>query len=72
MATENLVRSTMALMLEAGKDDKGNVVIKRKAFNNVKETATSDQLYDIAQSLIALQQYPVVSIERTDTAEIAG
>jgi hypothetical protein len=70
MATANLVNSVLVLSFDAGMDESGKPIVKRKSFNNIKTQATADQLYAISQALIPLQQYPVITIERHDAREL--
>jgi len=70
MATANLVDSTMVLSFDAGMDENGKSIVKRKSFNNLKAQVTNDQLYAIAQALIPLQQYPAITVERNDTTAL--
>ena len=72
MAVSQVQQSSMVLVFDGGPDDEGNAIKKRKSFNNVKSDATPDQLYTVAQVLTALQQYPLILIERNDTSEING
>lgn len=72
MATTNLVDSIMVLSFDAGVDEKGNPVVKRKSFNNLKVQATNDQLFSIAEAIIPLQQYPIIVVERDDTTQLTA
>ncbi|WP_405097404.1 DUF1659 domain-containing protein [Oceanobacillus sp. FSL H7-0719] len=71
MAVADLTQSTLQLVLHEGTDpDTGNPVFKTKNFNNVKPTATADQLYAVAIVLEGLQQRPLYTINRRDNSEI--
>ena len=72
MATANLVDSSMVLSFDAGMDEDGKAIIKRKSFSNLKAQVSNEQLYTIAQALIALQQYPIIVVERNDTTELSA
>ncbi|WP_085522523.1 DUF1659 domain-containing protein [Tuberibacillus sp. Marseille-P3662] len=72
MATSTKVDSRMQLSFDAGVDEKGSPVTKHKSFNNVKISATPDQLYTIATALEPLQTLPLINVERDDTLTIAG
>ncbi|WP_077614814.1 DUF1659 domain-containing protein [Caenibacillus caldisaponilyticus] len=72
MATANLMDSSLILTLDAGVDEKGNPIVKRKTFNNLKTSATNDQLFAIGQALASVQQHPLVAIERSDRSSISA
>jgi hypothetical protein len=72
MATEQKVRTQLQLVFQTGEDGEGNVVIKNKNFNNIKTTATPDQLYAVASALIPLQQWTLLEVERNDSAIVMG
>ncbi|WP_027408349.1 DUF1659 domain-containing protein [Anoxybacteroides tepidamans] len=66
MAQAITQQSQLRLVLQAGVDETGKPIYKRKSFNNVKVTATSEQLFTVAQALASLQTHPLVQIERND------
>ncbi|CAH0345821.1 DUF1659 domain-containing protein [Bacillus sp. CECT 9360] len=70
MATQSLYASTLRITFETGLNEKGEPMLKRKAFSNVKTSATADQLLQTAQSLANLQMHTLVEIARQDTANI--
>jgi len=53
-----------------GMDEDGKVILKRKNYNNVKTTATPDELLQVAQALASLQTETLSSIERNDSNQI--
>jgi hypothetical protein len=72
MATEQKVRTQLQLVFQTGEDGEGNVIVKNKNFNNIKTTATPDQLYAVASALIPLQQWTLLEVERNDSAIVMG
>lgn len=60
------VDSRLQLVLSEGQDADGNMLIKRKSFNNVKTNATDEQLYTVSVALAPLQQHILVDIARED------
>ncbi|MFC0522208.1 DUF1659 domain-containing protein [Pontibacillus salicampi] len=70
MATSTVMNSQLQLVLENGTDEKGNPILKNKNFNNVKTDATPDQLWAVANALVALQQHPLYAVERNDSKEL--
>jgi len=72
VAQATMIQSRLQLYFEKGIDQEtGEMIVKSKSFNNVKTSATPDQLLDIAETLAELQQYPLHEVRRNDVATIA-
>ncbi|WP_226578193.1 DUF1659 domain-containing protein [Halobacillus litoralis] len=65
-----LVDTRLQLVLSEGQDAEGNILYKRKTFNNVKTNATDEQLHSVAQALAVLQQHMLMDIARDDRSVI--
>ncbi|OZM56481.1 hypothetical protein CIB95_11945 [Lottiidibacillus patelloidae] len=72
MAAESLTDSALKLTFETGVDANGEPIFKSKSLNNVKITATPDQLYVIANALHPLQTHNLTNVERRDTSVVTG
>ncbi|UII57676.1 DUF1659 domain-containing protein [Cytobacillus spongiae] len=72
MAQEMLTESKLRLSFETGVDEKGEPILKAKAYSNVKGTATADQLHAVGQAIASLCKDPLFSVERDDRSEIIG
>ncbi|MCO7128090.1 DUF1659 domain-containing protein [Sporolactobacillus shoreicorticis] len=70
MATRTITESVFVMNLSGGLDEKGEQILLTKSFRNIKPAASEDGLLAIARKLAPLQQHPLVSVERNDTAEI--
>ncbi|WP_106494690.1 DUF1659 domain-containing protein [Lentibacillus sp. Marseille-P4043] len=71
MAVAETYQSTLRLVLDDGADVlTGKPIYKTKSFNNVKTSATADQLFAIAEAVAGLQERPLYNIERRDSSEI--
>ncbi|MGJ9457415.1 DUF1659 domain-containing protein [Oceanobacillus sp. CF4.6] len=71
MAVADITKSTLQLVLQDGIDsESGSPIFKSKSFNNVKTSATADQLYAISTALVDLQERALYNINRKDTADI--
>lgn len=71
MAVSTKVDSRLQLVFENGLDlATGNMTYKNKTFNNVKTTATADQLLAITQAIIPLQTLTLYSIRHNDSSII--
>ncbi|WLR47135.1 DUF1659 domain-containing protein [Halobacillus litoralis] len=67
MAVNTLkVDSRLQLVFSTGTDEDGNMVLKRKSFNNIKTNATDEQLHEVSIALYPLQQHILVDIARDD------
>ncbi|WP_066633905.1 DUF1659 domain-containing protein [Desulfolucanica intricata] len=64
--------SSLRMTLQTGVDGEGNPVYRRKSLNNVKTGALDQDIFDTAQAIAGLQEYTLVSVERTDNAELVN
>lgn len=68
MAVAHKVDTRLQLQFENGIDAvTGNLLLKNKSFNNIKTTATPDQLLAVTNALVPLQQKTLYAIKRNDT-----
>ncbi|MDL4843094.1 DUF1659 domain-containing protein [Aquibacillus rhizosphaerae] len=68
MAVAQTIDSRLQLAFENGVDlENGKVIIKNKSFNNIKVSATPDQLLAVTTALVPLQQLTLYSVKRNDT-----
>lgn len=72
MASQAIQDSQLRLKFDAGLDGEGKTIYKNKNYNNVKTSATADQLYDVANAIADLTSRPLVDINRNDTFIIIG
>lgn len=71
MAVADLTQSTLQLVFHDGTHpESGNPVFKTKSFNNVKPSATADQLYAVGLAFEGLQERTLYGINRRDSSEI--
>jgi len=63
--------SALRLELRVGTDPEGNPVYRNRSLNNVKPAATDQDLFDVANALAGLQEYPLNGISRFDSAQLA-
>ncbi|MDD2212552.1 MAG: DUF1659 domain-containing protein [Clostridia bacterium] len=62
--------SVLRLELHAGNDGSGNPIFRNKSLNNVKPTASDQDLFDVAGGLAALQELPLNNVSRIDNAHL--
>ncbi|MGM8213619.1 DUF1659 domain-containing protein [Virgibacillus sp. W0430] len=71
MAEANLMNSQLRLIFDDGTDlFSGEALYKSKNFNNVKTSATANQLYAVATAMAGLQQRPLYLVQRKDSTDI--
>ncbi|MBZ5753689.1 DUF1659 domain-containing protein [Metabacillus rhizolycopersici] len=70
MAAEVLLESQLRLAFDMGLDEKGKQIYKRKNYNNIKTSATADQLLQVAEAIGSLQTETLAFVERNDTNQI--
>ena len=72
MAKQIPVSSTLRIDFEAGLNEKGALVFKRRAFSNIKVEATADQLFSTAVAITGVQNYPMGEVTRVDMYSLIG
>ncbi|HHY91171.1 MAG TPA: DUF1659 domain-containing protein [Clostridiales bacterium] len=65
-----LENSKLKVTFSKGVDGNGREIRQTKTFSNIKPDATDEDVYAVADALIGLQEYPVVSVGRVDEKEI--
>jgi hypothetical protein len=66
----SLFNTSLSIRYKEGIDERGNDIVKAKKFSNVKVTAVSQDLFDVAQAFSPLLRYPVVDVLKTDESFI--
>lgn len=61
-----VISSRLSIIFNAGVDEDGEMILRTKSFNNVKETATDQELLEIVNALAPLQQFEVNEVKRTN------
>lgn len=59
--------SRLSMMFIVGQDEEGANIIQTKTLNNVKGTATDEELVQIVQSLTSLQQFSLADAKRNNS-----
>ena len=70
MANEVLLETQLRLVFDMGMGENGKQIFKGKNYNNVKTSATADQLLQAAQAIAGLQTEVLAFVERDDTNQI--
>jgi len=64
--------AVMSIKVQAGVTSTGAPAYKTLRLSNVKASATDADFYEIANAVAGLQSYPVMLIERVDTANLVN
>lgn len=65
----NSLDSRLQIQLHLGVDDEGKNITRTKTYSRIKGEADDQDLYDVANSLVGLQEHPVLFIRRNSIAE---
>lgn len=68
--TSTSISSDLVLLMDNGIGASGQPLSKSRVFKNLKASATNDDVYDVAQTLIDLQSKENNAIQRRDTVEL--
>ncbi|WP_182199931.1 DUF1659 domain-containing protein [Paraliobacillus salinarum] len=72
MALVERTDTRLQLVFDNGVDEiSGKALTKTKSFNNIKTTATAEQLLAISSALVPLQTLPLLMVKRNDTELIS-
>ena len=61
--------SSLKIKLDLGMVD-GKTKVRSKTFSNLKHNATSQDVYDVAESLMSLQEYDVLETIKIDNTTL--
>lgn len=65
--------SVLQLRLVIGTDpESGNPIIRTKSFNRVKDTATNQDVFDVANQLVSLQKYSLEEIRLNKAVQLTS
>ena len=62
--------SVLTAVYQIGLNEEGAPKLRKKSFSNIRATASDQDVYDVAQQLFSLQDYPLVSIRRDNCFEL--
>jgi len=62
--------SSLRVKLDLGMVD-GKTKVRSKTFSNLKHNADTQDVYEVAQNLMALQEYSVIEIAKIDNTTLA-
>jgi hypothetical protein len=62
--------SQMVITIQDGVNAKGQPIVHKRSYKNVKVTAVDAEVYAVAQELANLQTHAVVSVSRQDEGNL--
>ncbi|MHB1651426.1 MAG: DUF1659 domain-containing protein [Desulfitobacteriaceae bacterium] len=69
--TTNAKGTVLVVTYQQGLSATGTPILRQRSLANVKSTALDQDVYDVAQALFGLQQYPVINVRRDNRFELA-
>jgi len=60
----------MVVTYQIGLDTEGTPILRQRSFADVRANALDQDVYDVAQALYGLQQYPLVSVRRDNRFDL--
>jgi len=69
--TVNPKDSVLVVSYQVGVSSTGAPQIRQRSFQGIKSTATDQDVFDVAQALYGLQQYPLTGVRRDNRLELA-
>lgn len=63
--------SSIKLSLDYGIDVKGKTIVKSKSFNNLKSDAIDDDIYEVVESIMGLQDFALLKVNRIDNTTLS-
>lgn len=64
------IASDLLLVLDAGLDDNGQQMTRRRQYGNLKTSATDQDVFDVAEGIISLQEADCLAVQRINTVEL--
>jgi len=63
--------SVLVVVYQNGLSGSGAPILRQRSFANVKADAIDQDVFDVAQALYSLQQFPVIEIRRDNRFELS-
>lgn len=62
--------STLKIKYDCGLNSEGKTIVKSRSYSNVKANAKALDVFNVAETLISLQQHDKLSIIKLDNTEL--
>ncbi len=70
--TSSAQGSVLVATYQTGLSAAGAPVLRQRSFPNVKADALDQDVFDVAQALYGLQDYPLITVRRDDRFELTA
>ncbi|OEH85565.1 hypothetical protein BHU72_15010 [Desulfuribacillus stibiiarsenatis] len=61
------IDTRVALVLNVGLDEKGNMKLSKKTYSRIKPAVTDEAIFNVANAIASLQDFELHGVERLDT-----
>jgi len=61
----------MVVTVQTGLTAQGSPILSQRSIANVKSVATDQDVFDVANALYGLQDYPLISVRRDNRIDLA-
>ncbi|MHB8126700.1 MAG: DUF1659 domain-containing protein [Desulfitobacteriaceae bacterium] len=69
--TSSAKDSVLVVTYQTGLSAAGAPILRQRSFPNVKSDAVDQDVFDVAQALYGLQDYPLITVRRDNRFELA-
>ena len=69
--TSSAKDSVLVVTYQTGLSEAGAPILRQRSIPNVKSTALDQDVFDVAQALYGLQDYPLITVRRDNRFELA-
>jgi hypothetical protein len=70
--TSDALGSILAVRYQTGVSTSGSPILRQKSLTGIKTTAADQDVYDVADALFNLLQYPMVEVRRDNRYELVN
>ncbi|MFD2639727.1 DUF1659 domain-containing protein [Piscibacillus salipiscarius] len=70
MASQVKTSTQLQLVFNAGVDEEGKAIIRRKSYNQINMDSTPDQLFAVGEALGSLQTFTLLNIVRNESFDL--
>jgi len=64
------VASDLLLIMDAGLDEYGEQVTRKRQYGNLKTSASDEDVFQVAAGIISLQEATCLAVQRVNTVEL--
>lgn len=70
--TANAKGTVLVVTYQQGLNSAGTPILRQRSLANIKSNALDQDVFDVAQALYGLQQYPLITVRRDNRIELAS